>query len=63
MAPLEFDATVQQVEHGPQVEATTTVDPRRLGMSSGVLGMIRPPATLHVRARLHGADEETHAEA
>lgn len=31
-------------------------DQRRLGMSSGQLGMIRPPATLHVRAGLAGAD-------
>jgi polyisoprenoid-binding protein YceI len=54
VVPLQFDATVQQVDHGLQVEATTTVDQRQLGMSSGQLGMIRPPATLHVKARLSG---------
>jgi polyisoprenoid-binding protein YceI len=50
--PLELDASVQQVDGGLEVEATTTLDQRRFGMSSGQLGMIRPPATLHVRARL-----------
>jgi polyisoprenoid-binding protein YceI len=50
--PLEFAATVQHVGDALEVEATTTVDQRRLGMSSGQLGMIRPPATLHVNARL-----------
>jgi polyisoprenoid-binding protein YceI len=51
--PLEFAATVQQLGDALEVEATTTVDQRRLGMSSGRLGMIRPPVTLHVRARLN----------
>jgi polyisoprenoid-binding protein YceI len=51
--PLEFAATVQQIGDALEVEATTTVDPRRLGMSSGQLGMIRSPATLHVKARLN----------
>jgi polyisoprenoid-binding protein YceI len=50
--PLEFDATLQQVDHTLEVEATTTVDQRQLGMSSGQLRMIRRPATLHVKARL-----------
>ena len=48
--PLEFDATVQPAGDGLAVEATTTVDQRRFGMSSGLLGMIRRPATLHVKA-------------
>ena len=52
VVPLEFDATVKQVDDVLEVEATTTVDQRQLGMSSGQLGMIRPPATLHVKARL-----------
>ena len=52
VAPLEVAATVRQLDDALEVEATTTVDPRRLGMSSGLLGMIRPPATLHVKARL-----------
>jgi polyisoprenoid-binding protein YceI len=50
--PLEFAATVRQLDDALEVEATTTLDQRQLGMSSGRLGMIRPPATLHVRARL-----------
>jgi hypothetical protein len=33
-----------------EIEAITTIDPRQLGMSSGPLGMIRPPATVHVDA-------------
>jgi polyisoprenoid-binding protein YceI len=49
---LEFPATVRQLDDALEVEATTTIDQRQLGMSSGRLGMIRPPATLHVRARL-----------
>ena len=54
VVPVEFDATVQLVDDSLEVEATTTVDHRQLGMSSGQLGMIRPPATLHVKARLSG---------
>ena len=49
---LEFPATVRPVGDELELEATTTVDPRRLGMSSGKLGMIRPPATLHVEAHV-----------
>ena len=52
VVPLAFDATVQQAGRGLEIEATTTVDPQRFGMSSGRLGMIRRPATLHVKARL-----------
>lgn len=49
---LEFPASVRRVDGALEVEATTTVDHRRLQMTSGLFGMIRPPATLHVRARL-----------
>lgn len=49
---LEFPATIRPVGDGFEVEATVTVDQSRLGMSSGQLGMIRRPATLHVKARL-----------
>ena len=53
---LELDATVAHLEDGRlEIEATTTVDQRRLGMSSGLLGMIRRPATLHVKALLSDA--------
>ena len=51
--PLEFAATVRPAGDGLEVEATTKVDPRRFGMSSGLLGMIRPQATLHVKALLN----------
>jgi polyisoprenoid-binding protein YceI len=50
--PLELAATVQPADGGVAVEATTTVDQRRFGMSSGLLGMVRRPATLHVEALL-----------
>ena len=50
--PLAFDATVEQLGEDLLVEATATVDHRHLGMSSGQLSMIRPPVTLHVKARL-----------
>jgi polyisoprenoid-binding protein YceI len=52
VVPVEFPATVRRVGGGLEIEATTTVDQRELGMSSGKLGMIRPPARLHVKARL-----------
>jgi polyisoprenoid-binding protein YceI len=51
---LEFPATVRPAADGLELEATTTVDQWELGMSSGTLGMIRRPVTLHVRARLSG---------
>ena len=49
---LEFPAFVRQLGDALEIEANTAIDPRRLGMSTGRLGMIRPPATLHVKARL-----------
>ena len=58
VVPLEFDAAVQQVDHDLEIEATTTVNPRELGMSSGPLGMIRQPATLHVETRLNDTTKE-----
>lgn len=50
--PLSFDATMHELDDELEIEATTTLDQRRLGMSTGLLGMIRPPATLHVKGRL-----------
>ena len=50
--PLEFPATIRPVGIGHEVEATVAVDQAELGMSGGQLGMIRRPATLHVKARL-----------
>jgi polyisoprenoid-binding protein YceI len=53
VVPLEFPATVRLVGKGVEIEATTTVDQAQLGMSSGRLGMIRRPTTLHVKAWLY----------
>ena len=50
--PLEFAVTLQPAGDGLAVEARTTVDQGRFGMSSGLLGMIRRPATLHVGSML-----------
>jgi polyisoprenoid-binding protein YceI len=51
--PLEFDASVRVIGGGElELETTTAVDPRRFGMSEGVLGNVRPPAKLHVKTRL-----------
>jgi polyisoprenoid-binding protein YceI len=50
--PLAFDASVRMIDGELELEATTTVDQRRFGMSEGPLGNIRPPTTLHVKARL-----------
>ena len=47
--PLEFAATVQPAGESLQSRCDK-VDQRRFGMSSGELGMIRRPATLHVKA-------------
>jgi polyisoprenoid-binding protein YceI len=58
--PLEFDATVRELGEELEVEAETTVDPRRFGMSSGHAGMIRPPARLHITARLSARTKGEH---
>lgn len=51
--PLSFDATLRAYGDERELETTTPVDQRLLGMTHSPLpGMIRPPATLHVRARL-----------
>jgi polyisoprenoid-binding protein YceI len=64
VVPLDFDATVKEVDDGLEVETTATVDQWQFGMSSGQLGMIRPPTALHVRARLNGTTKaETQAQA
>ena len=49
---VALDASVRLIEGDLEVEATTTVDPSRLGMSRGPLWNIRRPAKLHVKARL-----------
>jgi polyisoprenoid-binding protein YceI len=50
--PLEFDATLRQLTRELQVQATTTVDHRRLGMTWSPLGIMRTPSKLTVTARL-----------
>jgi polyisoprenoid-binding protein YceI len=50
--PLELDAAVRTIGAELEIEATTTVDHRRFGMSEGPLANVRPPAKLHVKARL-----------
>ena len=50
--PVAFDASVRLVEGDLDVEATTTVDQSRFGMSRSPLWNIRRPAKLHVKARL-----------
>jgi polyisoprenoid-binding protein YceI len=50
--PVAFDASVTVIDGELQLEATTTVDQRRFGMTEGPLRNIRPPAKLHVKARL-----------
>lgn len=50
--PVALDATVREEGNELEIEATTTVDQRELGMTFSPLGMIRTPATLHVKARL-----------
>ena len=49
---LEFPATVRHAGDVIDIEATTTIDQQELGMSTGTLGMIRRPVTLHVMASL-----------
>jgi polyisoprenoid-binding protein YceI len=50
--PVELEATVREEGDELEIEATTTIDQRELGMTFSPLGMIRTPATLHVRGRL-----------
>jgi polyisoprenoid-binding protein YceI len=53
VVPVEFDAVIQRVDHGLQLEAAATVDRQQLGRNGGQLGMILP-AKVHVRAHLTG---------
>ena len=50
--PLAFDASVSVIDGELELEATTTIDQGRFGMSGGPLGNVRPPTKLHVNARL-----------
>lgn len=49
---LQLEATIQQSDDQLGIEATTTVDQRKLGMTWSPLGMTRTPTTLIVHARL-----------
>jgi polyisoprenoid-binding protein YceI len=50
--PVSFEATRRDVGDDLELEATTTVDQRLLGMTYSPLGTLRAPASLHVKARL-----------
>ncbi|MGI8507646.1 MAG: YceI family protein [Solirubrobacteraceae bacterium] len=50
--PLQLDPMIHQTDDQLDIEATTTVDQRKLGMTWSPLGMTRTPATLTVHVRL-----------
>ena len=50
--PLGVDARLRRVDGELEVDATASADHFELGMSHGMLGMIRTPSVLTVRGRL-----------
>ena len=50
--PLELEATLRRAGDELELTAATTANHEQLGMSSGLLGMIRPPSELTIRGRL-----------
>jgi polyisoprenoid-binding protein YceI len=50
--PVSFEASRRDVGDDLELEATTTVDQRLLGMTYSALGTLRAPSSLHVKARL-----------
>jgi polyisoprenoid-binding protein YceI len=50
--PLEIDATLRRDGDELEVDATTLVDQRQLGMTWSPLGIVRTPTKLIVRGRL-----------
>ncbi len=50
--PLAFDASVRLVDGKLELEATTTVDQSRFGMSDGPFRNVRRPTTVRVTTRL-----------
>jgi polyisoprenoid-binding protein YceI len=50
--PLVFEAWKRTFGDELEIEASTFVDQRDFGMSSGPLWSIRPPTQIHVKARL-----------
>jgi len=51
-ASLAFDASVRVVDGDLELEATTTVDQSRFGMSDGPLRNVKRPTVLRVKTRL-----------
>jgi hypothetical protein len=49
---VSFEASRRDVGDDLELEATTTVDQRLLGMTYSALGTLRAPSSLHVKARL-----------
>ena len=54
--PLAFDASVRLIDGDLELEATTTVDQSRFGMSDGPLRNVRRPTKLRVKTRLVHSD-------
>jgi polyisoprenoid-binding protein YceI len=50
--PLSLEATVRRLDDELEVEATTTIDHRLLGMTWSPLGTLRSPSALRIKARL-----------
>jgi polyisoprenoid-binding protein YceI len=50
--PVVLEAALDQLDDHLEIDAATTVDQRRLGMTWSPLGMARVPAALTVHARL-----------
>jgi polyisoprenoid-binding protein YceI len=56
--PLAFDTSVRLMDGELELEATTTVDQSRFGMTEGSLSNVRRPTMLRVKTRLvRGADD------
>jgi polyisoprenoid-binding protein YceI len=56
--PIEVEATLRRLGDELELDATTQVDQRALGMTWSPLGITRAPSTLLVRGRLVRADDE-----
>jgi len=50
--PLAFNVSVRLIDGDLELEATTTVDQSRFGMSDGPLRNVRRPTTVRVKTRL-----------
>jgi polyisoprenoid-binding protein YceI len=54
--PLAFEASVRLIDGELELEATTTVDQSRFGMTDGPFRNVRRPTKLHVKTRLLRSD-------